>query len=568
MTPKRGGIHPILEIIGQLQPANRTPLFGLFSRFIEKEISGEEFLTQAGSLLTPQQLSYLQNRIIQPEPSTSSSQNTPTSSSSSSSSSSSQNTPTSSSSSSSSTKIPAVVPPAPQSTLSSPTRPPPSSAKVTGKRSADAASALSPSSSSSSSSTSSSGDGPPVAKKSRSSAPSSSIYPTTSLEIVRTNPPPATNASHRAQVSKSTGSSRSGGGGGGGKQQTDVDALQDVVSASGVDLREEEESIRRDDLMGRGGDTFVDGYDRTRAQTFLDPSSLKSFVEPAARVNGLTKLDADAVSFLSLGLREHLRGLVSRMIMVSKHRQRRSDTVGELYKLDVEQDVVLQLSALRRVSRREEERRREAAKERTSASSSSSSAAANAAAKAARGKAQRLERARIKAEEQEKARLMAEEQKKWFTNRMLQKSLGGKMKDWMLQATPPAPSPRPTASSTAAASSSSSEGDGKGKASGSETSGSSPFTSSTTKPTAPSPILGGGGGKSSPMQEPLVKGNKADKGEDISSSPSSSSSPFSYGSRNGEGQVVSIHDALRVLEHEGVEGGGRRSLMRAYTKYL
>lgn len=172
-----------------------------------------------------------------------------------------------------------------------------------------------------------------------------------------------------------------GGGGGGGDSRIDYEALTDVMGYAGVDLKEEAEHFMKDQDVPTG--ILPDGIDRSKMQDFMNVDMLthrilkhgkrereifflvvilikkKFFL--AKRVD-IQEIEDDFVSYVALATQDRIRTVMESMIEASKHRT--FDVFGKpppctkdghgLFKIQVKQNVHLQLEALNHVARQTE----------------------------------------------------------------------------------------------------------------------------------------------------------------------------------------------------------------------
>ncbi|THH06624.1 hypothetical protein EW145_g3957 [Phellinidium pouzarii] len=155
----------------------------------------------------------------------------------------------------------------------------------------------------------------------------------------------------------------------------DIKTLNDALGSAGVDLRAEEETLQR-------------SHDYHNAYRFQEDRSRKQPNSPAfdTRILGGTMRDIgskhkvgripdDSVNYVALALRARLQGLISAMVGAAEHRTTAQfDRVPTLYEdgtptwgVVVRRDVKKQLEVLERVEREEEMRLRRERRERADA---------------------------------------------------------------------------------------------------------------------------------------------------------------------------------------------------------
>ncbi|CAG8563288.1 9954_t:CDS:2 [Acaulospora morrowiae] len=143
----------------------------------------------------------------------------------------------------------------------------------------------------------------------------------------------------------------------------------DVLAYSGVDLKAEENNIRREYelLTSRHSTTSIQQPDRSRAQSFLNHKILAAKVQSIALQHKISNAHPDALTYLALATQERIRELVETMITAKNHRIHSerinlppvTDGKPPMYKEIVSLDVRSQLAAMEKVEREQERRRRE-----------------------------------------------------------------------------------------------------------------------------------------------------------------------------------------------------------------
>ncbi|KAF1801300.1 transcription initiation factor TFIID component TAF4 family-domain-containing protein [Mucor lusitanicus] len=185
---------------------------------------------------------------------------------------------------------------------------------------------------------------------SKANTPQSSSKPTV---------PNGTTATTSATTTTAATTSSSGGGGGGGGDRIDYDTLTDVMGYAGVDLKEEAEHFMKDG-DGSGG-ILPDGVDRSKVQDFMNTELLTKKILKYAKCVNIKKIDNDFVSYMALATQDRIRTVLESMVSASKHRTfdpfqkpPLSSDGHPLFKIQVKQNVKLQLEAIEHVSRQTE----------------------------------------------------------------------------------------------------------------------------------------------------------------------------------------------------------------------
>ncbi|KAK7696062.1 hypothetical protein QCA50_000703 [Cerrena zonata] len=315
---------------------------------------------------------------------------------------------------------------------------------------------------------------------------------------------------------------------------TDVATLNDALGSAGVDLRAEEETLHRSfDNTYQSYRPYEDRSHKQPAKPNFDPRHVGSTMREIGNKHKVTKIPEDSVNYVALALRARLQDLITSMIAASKHRtdtqfDRAPSTYEDgtpMWGLVIRSDVAKQLAALEKVEREEEMKVRRERKEREDA----------AAAQAAALQAQQAAGSSVVPEGEDDgqpkkkkkkegpgvtARNMSEDVRKKMSNAVASQAAGlgtGKYA-WMNAAsTTPAAKTKPAATTS--------------------TPGLSPATT-----TAPATNTTAG---SSGWARPYV-----------SAKTSTQSTPQT---EDDSRQVVTLRDALFVIEQEKGHGGGRGS---------
>ncbi|KAI9483491.1 MAG: transcription initiation factor TFIID component TAF4 family-domain-containing protein [Benjaminiella poitrasii] len=146
---------------------------------------------------------------------------------------------------------------------------------------------------------------------------------------------------------------------GGGGDRIDYEALTDVMGYAGVDLKEEAEHFMKDGDAPNG--MLPDGVDRSKTQDFMNTDLLREKILKQAKGVNIKEIDSDFVSYIALAAQDRLRKILEAMVTVSRHRTfdpfgppPLSEDGHPLFKIQVKQNVKLQLDAIRKVSKRAE----------------------------------------------------------------------------------------------------------------------------------------------------------------------------------------------------------------------
>ncbi|KAA1466690.1 hypothetical protein DENSPDRAFT_926060 [Dentipellis sp. KUC8613] len=305
----------------------------------------------------------------------------------------------------------------------------------------------------------------------------------------------------------------------------DVATLNDALGSAGVDLRAEEERLQRSSDQHQ---TYRPYEDRSRKQP-ASPNFDARFLGPTMRKIGtrhrVTKVPEDSVNYVALALRARLSDLITGMIAASTHRtSTQFDREPSLYEdgtpmwsVSVRQDIAKQLAALEKGEREEEMRVRRERKELAAAQ------AAALATHAAGGTGTAGEEDAEGGPKKKKkkadgpgvtAKNMSEDVRKKMSNAVARQAagLGTSKYAWMNAATSSAATPPPK-----------------------------PKPAGSPAPTTTTPAVGAGTGQSS-WARPYVATNKAQTGTS---------------SEDDKKQLVTLRDALFVVEREKGHGGGR-----------
>ncbi|KAI7907815.1 transcription initiation factor TFIID component TAF4 family-domain-containing protein [Cokeromyces recurvatus] len=143
-----------------------------------------------------------------------------------------------------------------------------------------------------------------------------------------------------------------------GGDRIDYDTLTDVMGYAGVDLKEEAEHFIKD---GDSSGILPDGIDRSKAQDFMNTDMLREKILKYAKSVNIKEIDNDFVSYIALATQDRLRRILEAMVAVSKHRTfdpfgppPLSEDGHPLFKIQVKQNVQLQLETICKVSKKQD----------------------------------------------------------------------------------------------------------------------------------------------------------------------------------------------------------------------
>ncbi|EPQ25783.1 uncharacterized protein PFL1_06650 [Pseudozyma flocculosa PF-1] len=145
------------------------------------------------------------------------------------------------------------------------------------------------------------------------------------------------------------------------------DSLVDIMGASGVDLRAEEEAIQQRDLLDHSTTNAAEAQHDQDGELYLQVYPLAFKVHTIAQKHGLG-VDAAVLNYLSLAARTRFRNMLEAMIASSRHRSWSShqhppplyegDERRPMYHEAIVSDPRKQLALLEKAERGEEARRR------------------------------------------------------------------------------------------------------------------------------------------------------------------------------------------------------------------
>ncbi|KAH9032947.1 transcription initiation factor TFIID component TAF4 family-domain-containing protein [Lactarius hengduanensis] len=308
---------------------------------------------------------------------------------------------------------------------------------------------------------------------------------------------------------------------------SDVATLNDALGSAGVDLRAEEETLQRSADQHQAYRPYED---RSRKQP-TTPNFDTRFLGPTMRAIGtkhkISKVPEDSVNYVALALRARLQDLLVAMAAASTHRtesqfDRAPSTYADgspMWRVSVRRDVAKQLAALERAEREDEMRIRRERKELAAAQAAALAAHAPG---AAIGDVEDVDGGPKKKKKKADgpgvtAKNMSEDVRKKMSNAVASHAAGlstGKYA-WMnasSASSAPPPKPKPAASPTPA----------------------------TTTAPATTPATASGG---STWARPYV--------------PTSGKAPNSARDEEDTRRVVTLRDALFVVEKERGHGAGR-----------
>ncbi|KAI9254135.1 hypothetical protein EDC94DRAFT_618959 [Helicostylum pulchrum] len=128
---------------------------------------------------------------------------------------------------------------------------------------------------------------------------------------------------------------------------------------AGVDLKEEAEHFMKDQDVPSG--VLPDGIDRSKMQDFMNTEMLTHRILMHAKRVDIKEIEDDFVSYVALAAQDRIRTVMEAMIAASKHRtfdafeKPPCDGDGHpLFKLQVKQNVQVQIDAINHVARQTE----------------------------------------------------------------------------------------------------------------------------------------------------------------------------------------------------------------------
>ncbi|KAI0031671.1 transcription initiation factor TFIID component TAF4 family-domain-containing protein [Vararia minispora EC-137] len=309
---------------------------------------------------------------------------------------------------------------------------------------------------------------------------------------------------------------------------TDVSKLNDALGGGLVDLkvckRAEEESLQRtSDQHQVYRNSYDDRSHKQPSKPYFDTRYLGATMRAIGKKHKVETVPEESINYVALALRTRLQDLVNEMISASAHRTgsgfdrapSKYEDGTPMWSVAVNRDVAKQLAALERVEREEEMRTRRERKElaaQVAAASGLPGPPSNAAADAPSTEEEGPKKKKKKVDGPGvTAKNMSEDLRKKMSNQVASHAAGfGSKYSWMnAGVTPTPPKPRPAASSSAAAAS-------------------------------PSPAAGGSSSTASSWSKPYVSATK----------PSTTQAEDSK-------QLVTLRDALFVVERDKGHGGGR-----------
>ncbi|KAG6819133.1 hypothetical protein H0H93_015026 [Arthromyces matolae] len=334
---------------------------------------------------------------------------------------------------------------------------------------------------------------------------------------------------------------------------SDIATLNDALGSAGVDLRAEEETLQRTHESQQT--SYRSFEDRSRKQPptpSFDTRILGATMRTIGTQHKVTKIPDDSTNYMALALRARLQDLITAMISASHHRtDTQFDRPASLYddntpmwSIVVRSDVAKQLAVLEKVEREEETRIRRERKERqdmAAAHAAALAAQANGTAMLTGDGMDELEGGAKKKRKKEgpgvTARNMSEDVRKKMSNAVATQAagLGGKYA-WMNASSSAAATPKAKKDPPAAATASTS-------ATTAVTG--SPNPSGATAPTAsPAAAALTSTPAGSTWARPYVSAKK-------------SSTPTAPAEEEDTRTLVTMRDAMFVIEKERGHGGGK-----------
>ncbi|KAG6917672.1 hypothetical protein DXG01_001647 [Tephrocybe rancida] len=329
---------------------------------------------------------------------------------------------------------------------------------------------------------------------------------------------------------------------------SDIATLNDALGSAGVDLRAEEETLQRSHEQQHSYRSFEDRTKKQPSTPSFDTRILGATMRTIGTQHKITKIPDDSTNYLALALRARLQDLVTGMITASNHRNdtqfdrpaSQYDDSSPMWSIVVRSDVAKQLAALEKVEREDETRIRRERKERqdmAAAHAAALAAQANNAANAMPVEGYEDMEGGVKKKRKKEgpgvtARNMSEDVRKKMSNAVATQAagLGGKYA-WM-NASATAATPKGKAPAAAA-----------GTSTAAATAGSpNPGGAAATPATTTVPVAGAGGNTS--WARPYVSAKK-------------STTPTAAAEEEDNRTLVTMRDAMFVIEKERGHGGGR-----------
>jgi len=317
----------------------------------------------------------------------------------------------------------------------------------------------------------------------------------------------------------------------------DIATLNDALGSAGVDLRAEEETLHRTTDNYQSYRPYEDRSRRQPSNPNFDTRIVGSAMREIGKQYKVTKVPEESVNYLALSLRARLEELVKAMIAASAHRtnsqfDRPASSYEDgtpMWNITIRSDVAKQLAAIEKVEREEEMKIRRERKERQDMAVAHAAALA---VQSSAGSAMAVDNpigdegdGQPKKKKKKEgpgvtARNMSEDVRKKMSNAVASQAAGlpmGKY-SWMNAASSAAAKPKPAARAPSAG----------------------PALSPATT-TAPAPSVSAASGWAKPYVPSKTTQQAASPRED------------------DDRRVVTLKDAMFVIENERGHGGGRGS---------
>ncbi|OCB87216.1 hypothetical protein A7U60_g5733 [Sanghuangporus baumii] len=167
-------------------------------------------------------------------------------------------------------------------------------------------------------------------------------------------------------------------------QNADISTLNDAVGSAGLDLRAEEETLQRSQDYYSSYKSYEDRSRRQPNSPAFDTRILGATMRAIGTRHKVSRIPEDAVNYLALALRARLQALIEAMADAAQHRATaqydRAPSQYEdgtpMWNVVVRRDLKKQLEVLERVEREEEMRLRRERRERADAAAAANAQAA------------------------------------------------------------------------------------------------------------------------------------------------------------------------------------------------
>ncbi|EJD01705.1 uncharacterized protein FOMMEDRAFT_135856 [Fomitiporia mediterranea MF3/22] len=168
------------------------------------------------------------------------------------------------------------------------------------------------------------------------------------------------------------------------ESNVDISTLNDALGSAGLDLRAEEETLQRSQDYYNTYRTYEDRSRKQPNSPSFDTRVLGQTMRTISTHHKLSRIPEDCVNYLALALRTRLQGLIEPMIRAANHRTTAQfDRAPSLYEdgtpmwsVVVRRDTKKQLEVLERVEREEEMKLRRERRERAEAAAAAAAASA------------------------------------------------------------------------------------------------------------------------------------------------------------------------------------------------